>query len=151
MIDRKKNENLTTKNKIALRSFYVITAITLTRSLIHLFAPDGGAQSIATIPLDAFPPEAAAVVIHLFGLWGLSQLLLGLVYLYACVRARHLIPMLYLLAILEYSMRIALTFIKPMEVSKTAPGGVANYVVVPVFIILFFLAKGMEKQTGSMA
>jgi hypothetical protein len=151
MIDRKKNENLTTKNKIALRSFYVITAITLTRSLIHLFAPDGGAQSIATIPLDAFPPEAAAVVVHLFGLWGLSQLLLGLVYLYACVRARHLIPMLYLLAILEYSMRIALTFIKPMEVSKTAPGGVANYVVVPVFIILFFLAKGMEKQTGSMA
>ncbi len=33
--------------------FILITFITLVRSLIHKFAPDGGAQSIATIPSSA--------------------------------------------------------------------------------------------------
>ena len=146
--DKISNTALSLKHKIALRSFQVITAITIARSLIHIPAPDGGAQSIATIPLDTFSPAAAAVAIHLFGLWGLSQLLLGLVYLYAIFQARTLIPLLYLLAIVEYSVRIALTFLKPIEVAGTAPGGVANYVLVPVLIILFVLSKGLGKSVA---
>ncbi|MCD6284573.1 MAG: hypothetical protein J7M39_01510 [Anaerolineae bacterium] len=32
----------------------ILTIVTVARSLIHILAPDGGAQSIATIPLDTF-------------------------------------------------------------------------------------------------
>ena len=40
--------------------------VTLLRiCLVPVFAPDGGAQSIATIPLNTYPPEAAATVVLL--------------------------------------------------------------------------------------
>ena len=42
-------------HKIALYVFYALTALTLWRSQHHLFGHDGGAQSIASIPLDTYP------------------------------------------------------------------------------------------------
>ena len=66
--------------KIALWFFYLITIITIVRSLIHTFSADGGAQSIATIPLDTYSNEAARTVILIFSFWGLSQLIMGIFY-----------------------------------------------------------------------
>ena len=63
---------------LALWVFVPITVVTLVRSGIHIFRADGGAQSIATIPLDTYSDPAATAVILVFALWGLSQLLLGL-------------------------------------------------------------------------
>ena len=127
-------------NRIALFFFGFLTAVTIVRSLIHIIAPDGGAQSIATIPLSSFTPNGAAAVIHLFALWGLSQLLMGLVYLLALVHRRTLIPLLYFLGILEYGFRLLLTILKPMEITGTAPGAVGNYLLVPVLIIMLILS-----------
>lgn len=58
-------------NRIALWVFYPLTAITLWRSQHHMLAPDGGAQSIATIPLDSYSEGAAATIIAIFAQWGL--------------------------------------------------------------------------------
>jgi len=44
----------------------LLTVITIGRSLAHIFLPDGGAQSIATIPLDSFTTNGEATVIHIF-------------------------------------------------------------------------------------
>lgn len=55
-------------SRVALYFFVAITVGTIGRSLIHLVAPDGGAQSIATIVLDRFTSGAAETVIALFAL-----------------------------------------------------------------------------------
>jgi hypothetical protein len=60
--------------------FVLLTVMTIGRSLIHIFLPDGGASSIATIPLDDFTQDGSDAVIHIFAQWGLSQLLFGLMY-----------------------------------------------------------------------
>ena len=57
---------------LALWVFVPITVITLVRSLIHMFRADGGAQSIATIPLDSYPEAAAVAGVVIFALWGLQ-------------------------------------------------------------------------------
>ena len=57
-------------SSIAKWVFAVVTVLTVGRSLAHIFLPDGGAQSIATIPLDDFTTNGAAAIIHLFALWG---------------------------------------------------------------------------------
>ena len=49
--------------KLSQYAFLILTAATIVRSLIHVFAPDGGAQSISTIPLGNYPADAAAAVI----------------------------------------------------------------------------------------
>lgn len=82
-------------NPVALWLFCLVIAITAGRSLAHILLPDGGAQSIATVPLDQFSGEGAAAVIASFALWGLSQLLLSVVMVLAAVRYRALIPAMY--------------------------------------------------------
>ena len=44
---------------------------------IHMFAPDGGAQSIGSVVLDQFTAYGANTVITMFGLWGMEQAVIG--------------------------------------------------------------------------
>jgi len=106
----------------------VLTAITLGRSCVHIFFPDGGAESIATIPLDTFSPSAAGAVVTIFALWGLSQLLLGLVYAVVLWRYAALIPLVYLLFVLEYVGRLLIGLAKPLETLERPPGAIGSLV-----------------------
>ena len=126
--------------KISQYAFFLITAVTLVRSLIHVFAPDGGAQSIATIPLDSYSAEAASTVILMFSLWGLSQLLMGIVYFGVSLKYRSLIPAMYVLVIFEYAMRIVIGQMKPILTTGTAPGSIGSWIMVPVCAVLLALS-----------
>ena len=117
-------------HRLALWLFYPITGMTLVRSAIHLFRSDGGAQSIATIPLDPFGPGGAATVISLFALWGLSQLLLGLLFALVAFRYRAMLPLMYLLILVEYLGRVAIGSVKPIVTSGTPPGGPGSFVMI---------------------
>ena len=133
---------------LALWTFWALTLITLWRSQHHLFAPDGGAQSIATIPLDSFGSSAADAVIVAFALWGLSQLIVAAIYVLASLRYRSMIPLLYLLFIAEYAVRTALPLFKPaMPTIGTAPGAIGNIVFLVAGPIL--LALSLWRREGS--
>ena len=128
-------------HRLALWGFYFLTALTLWRSQHHLFAQDGGAQSIAHIPLDTFSEPAATTVISVFSLWGLSQLIIAVLYLLACLRYRSMIPLLYLLASLEYFIRFAYVGqFKPIVTTGTAPGEVINIPFAIIFLVMFILS-----------
>ena len=149
MLSRIFPEQLSNKYRgsvIAMWVFAVITVVTVARSLIHIFAPDGGAQSIATIPLDHYSQGAAAAVILIFSLWGLSQLLIGIIYIIVLWRYQAFIPFMYLLLIIEYGMRMVLGAMKPIETTGTAPGGIGNYILVPVAVVMFVLSL-RQKQS----
>ena len=126
--------------KLSQYAFLLITAATIVRSVIHVFAPDGGAQSIATIPLSSYSAEAAATIIFMFSFWGLSQLLMGIVYLGVYVKYKSLIPMMYVLLIVEYAMRIVIGQMKPIVTTGTAPGSVGSWIMVPVCVVLLVLS-----------
>lgn len=117
--------------KIALFAFVPLTMMLIFRSCMHLIAPDGGAQSIATIPLDTYTESAAANIIAIFSQWGLSQLLLTLLFIMVLVRYRSLIPLFYLLFAVEMFGRMAVGHFKPIVTLETAPGAASN---MPLFI-----------------
>ncbi|MFP8875278.1 MAG: hypothetical protein VCB42_12320 [Myxococcota bacterium] len=125
---------------VALWVLVPVTLLTLVRSLIHMFRVDGGAQSIATIPLDRYSDPAAAAVILIFALWGLSQLLLGLLYVVVLVRYRALIPLMYLTLILEYCGRLALGAWKPMETLERPPGARFTLIMIVLSLVMFVLS-----------
>lgn len=83
--------------------------------------------------------------IPIFGLWGLSQLVVGILYVLALARYRSLIPLFYLLAIVEYAVRLVLTLAKPLEISGTAPGAVGNYVQIPILGVMLWLSLRRRK------
>ena len=133
-------------NKVSKYMFLLFTLVTIIRSLIHIFSSDGGAQSIATIPLDSYPSAAAATVVLMFALWGLSQLLMSIVYVVVFIRYQSLIPAMYILLIIEYTMRMVVGIMKPIVTVGTAPGGIGNFILVPLCIILFLMSIKVSKK-----
>lgn len=133
-------------HRIALYAFYALTALTLWRSQHHLFEHDGGAQSIASIPLDTYSNNAADTVVGIFALWGLSQLIIGLIYLLAAIRYRSLIPLLYVLFTFEYAMRFWVGTSKAIETVGTAPGSVINLPFMIAGVVLFALSIWRGKE-----
>lgn len=132
-------------NKIPLYFFYLLTTVTIGRSLVHMSAPDGGAQSIATIPLNSYSAEAVDVIIHIFAEWGLTQLLFGILYAIVLWKYKSLIPLMYLFILTEYTGRLFLTFYKPIILEGTAPGGVGNYILIPVALLMLVLSLQKNK------
>ena len=118
-----------------------LTLITLGRSLVHMFAHDGGAQSIASIPLTEFSPAAADSLVTIFALWGLSQLLFGIVYAITLWRYQALIPLMYVFFSAEYLMRLLVPLYAPgLTTLETAPGAIGNSIFLPLGLVMLFLS-----------
>ncbi len=127
-------------HKLALWLLFPIAAVTLVRSCIHIFRFDGGAQSIATIPLDTFTSEGSAAVITIFALWGLSQLVVGLLYVVVLFRYRALISLVYALLLIEYVGRIAIGLMKPLAAVERPPGAPFTVLMIVASLICLVLS-----------
>lgn len=99
----------------ALWIFALITTMTLAQSAVHLFASDGGAQSIANIPLalDTYSAGAAQNMVALYAPLGLGQCLMGVLCLVALRRYRAMIPLLYVVLVLGYVAQWGVAQLKP--------------------------------------
>jgi hypothetical protein len=130
---------------LAFYVFIMLTVMTTFRSLAHILLPDVGAESIATIDVDV---EGGDAIVAMFAYWGLSQLILAVLYILSIVRYKSLIPLMYLTMVVEYTLRFVIGLAKPMEHSGTAPGEVAN-VVLPLLTLIMLLLSLQEKPTQS--
>lgn len=138
-------------NQVIYVLFCLITAVTLARSLIHVFAPDGGANSIATILVFIGNPDPNQVIYFVFSLWGLSQLIIAIVYVISILKYKSMIPLLYVLIWFEYLFRIVIgRVLKPMSdtvLTGTAPGEIGNYVfVVLIPIVMIWMILDYRKS-----
>lgn len=114
----------------------LIAVVSAVRSCIHLLAPDGGAGSIAGMNLTA---GGAPGIIFAFALWGSSQLIYAFVQLAVAFRYRELVPLMYVLLILETLLRMLVGHLKPVRFSHRPPGAIANYVVLPLSVVMLVL------------
>jgi hypothetical protein len=125
---------------LALWLFVPITLVSLVRSCIHIVKADGGAQTIATIPLEAFTDDGAASVIALFAQWGLSQLVIALLFVVVLLRYRALLSLMYVLLLVEYIGRLAIGSMKPIVTVGTPPGGPGSFAVIALAALGLFLS-----------
>lgn len=122
--------------KLASTAFLLLTIAGIVRSLIHMFAEDGGAGSIAGIDLEVGGRDT---IVGMFAMWGSSQFLLALMQLIVYVRYRSLIPLLYVLLWLEQVLRLGMGWLRPIG-AQDAPGEIASYVLIPLLIVLWNLS-----------
>jgi hypothetical protein len=107
------------------------------RSFIHMVAPDGGAQSIATIDVSV---AGGANIIAIVGQWGAIQLLLALLLWVLLLRYRGLVPLVLLVFMLEPGLRAFAGHLKPLLTEGVAPGVAFNWTVEPILAVAFFLS-----------
>jgi hypothetical protein len=138
--------NSYTGRAVAKWVFVAMTVLTIGRSLAHIFLPDGGAQSIATIPLDTFTASGATVVVGMFAQWGLTQLMFGLLYLIVLWRYQSLIPLMWLFIFFEWTGRLLVGLAKPMETVGTAPGAIGNLILPVLAMIMLVLSLKNKKD-----
>lgn len=109
-----------------------LSVLTTARSVIHVFAPDGGAGSIAGIDISV---AGGGDIVAVFGQWGWTQLLLALIGWVVIVRYRFLVPAVLALQLLDRGGRALVGMLKPFVVDDPHPGAYGNLVFVPLVAI----------------
>lgn len=129
--------------------FLIVLAILVTvRSLIHMFAPDGGAGTIAGLEVEG---DAGTNLVHLFAQWGLEQLILAIVAWVVIVRYQFLVPFVLLLQLFDWFMRGVMGEIKPLIVDSMPPGGIGNIVLVPLVTIALWYSLPKTSRRATRA
>lgn len=113
-------------SKLPYYLLIVVAIMGTVRSCIHIFAADGGAGSIAGMDLTV---AGASGIVFAFALWGSEQLMFALVQWAVILRYRSLVPLMWLLQLLEILGRMLVGQLKPVSFAHTPPGAIGNYVI----------------------
>jgi len=130
-------DNTIRGSKLPYYILILVAGIGTVRSLIHIFAPDGGAGSIAGMDLTV---SGAAEIIFAFALWGSAQLIYALLQWVVIFRYRSLVPLMWGLQLLETLGRMLVGRLKPVTFAHTPPGAYQNYLYLALSILMLALA-----------
>ena len=108
--------------------------VMVVRSCIHLFAPDGGAQSIAGIDTSV---EGGDNIIAIFHQWGAIQLILAVLLLVMFFRYAGLTPLVLLTLALDPVLRFVAGQQMSLTTTGTPPGEALNGVAFYLLLVLF--------------
>ena len=109
--------------------------VMVVRSCIHLFAPDGGAQSIAGIDTSV---EGGDNIIAIFHQWGAIQLILAVLLFVLFFRYPGLTPLILLTLSLDPVLRFVAGQQMSLTTTGTPPGEALNGAAFCLLLILFF-------------
>lgn len=136
-------------NRIAYWVLWIYVFKSFFAGFVHMFASDGGAQSIGSVKLDSFTQGGADSVVTMFGLWGMEQFVIGLIVLVILWRYKSLIPLAWAIYAIEYSGRaLSHAFTPGLVTENTPPGVMVDTVLVPLAIAMLFFAIFTTKRDG---
>ena len=126
--------------RLATLAFLLIVVV---RSVIHLFSPDGGAESIAGIDTSV---SGGNNIIALFHQWGAIQLLLAGLMLTLFFAYKGFTPLIVLFLALDAPMRALAGMMGQIESAHTPPGEALNW---PAFFVLatLFIVSLLQKNS----
>ena len=137
-------------NRIALFGLIFTTCLMTWRSCVHLLYQDGGLNSIGSIIIFDGIPDPNQVIYMLGSVWGLQQLIFCLVNIVVLFRYRNLIPLMYILWLLEWLARpLVVGFLHPLDeqyFTGTTPGIVVVPFAVGFLILMLILSLKSSKH-----
>jgi hypothetical protein len=117
--------------------------LVIARSCIHLFAEDGGAQSIAGIDISVVGGDN---IIAIFHQWGAIQLLLGVLLALLFFRYPGFTPLILLTLAMDPVSRAVAGAMMPLTTEGTPPGESLNWIAFFVLSLLFVTSL-IEKRS----
>jgi hypothetical protein len=101
------------------------------------------------IPLDTFTPAGAQAFVSVIAIWGLAQVMIGLLCILVLVRYRAMVPFMFALLLLEHLSRKLILFVMPIAKTGTPPGSFINLALVALMIVGLVLS--LRNQDNSQA
>ena len=132
-------------SKIVIYGLYPIFAMYIFRSLVHFLSENAGLVGIATIKelpiIDTIDPNN---LVYLFAsLWGATQVSLTIILLILFIKYKNLIPLIYLICLLDQCFRLISGFLNPIGESyyiNTPPGIISNIPILLYLLFMFYLS-----------
>jgi hypothetical protein len=106
-------------------------------------------ESVDRVPVSSFPAEAASHLVFLFSAWGLCVLLLGSIGFIASVRYRAMIPLAFLLLLIEQFGRTLLSVVyldRPFFPTNVSPAALINWAFLAAAVVGFLLSLWPSKR-----
>lgn len=107
-------------------------------------------EGVDRVPLGRFPAEAVSHLLFLFAAWGLGIFVSGLLGMVVLFRYRAMIPLLYLLLLIEQAGRKTLSTIhlgRPFVSLDATPANVINLAFLLVMAVGFLLSVSVRRRT----
>jgi hypothetical protein len=128
-------DNVYRGHPLALWLFVPVVLLKTAIALGTIFNGRRAAQSADGIPLDSFGAAGAEAVLALFAIWGLSQLVLSVLGALALARYRAMVPLVFVLLLLEHLARRWILLVKPIARTGTPPGIYINLGLLVLMIL----------------
>lgn len=109
------------------------------------------------LPLDSYSRGGTSAVLAFFSLWGLGQTLLAALGILALARYRSMIPLIYLILLIEQVARRLLLWLHPLFPPGTQAGAPWTAIAINVAFVLALLAgltlslraaRGQDRPAG---
>ncbi len=126
----------------------ILNIVGTVRSLVHMFAPDSGAESIAGMDVTV---AGGANVIALLAQWGGAQLLEALIIWAVIFRYRGLVPLMMLVVTVEQVFRKLIGDIKPLESAHTPPGAIGTDLLLPICVLAVIASLYVRRRFRTAA
>ena len=137
-------DNTILGSKVPFYAFLLLTFVGTVRSCIHMLAPDGGLASIAGLDLNV---TGARDIVFFGAQWGAEQLVYATIQWVVILRYRSLIPAMWLVQLVETSLRMFVAHIKPITFLHTPPGAIQDKIYIPLCVLMVLYALWSAKRT----
>ena len=138
-------------HNVALWLFGFLTFIKSAQSLNSFFNPYLVASTADGIPLGTYPTTAANVVVSLFALLGVTTFMICLVSIAALVRYRTMVPLLFLVFLMQYAIGRLILLAHPIARSGPYPGLYINLGLLALMLAglaLSLLSPKLKSRSG---
>ena len=133
-------ENRFTGPRVALWIFALVVLVKMGMALGTLIATRKVAEGPDGIALAQLGDAGGRAMLAMLSLVGLSQLVLGALGILALVRYRAMVPLLFLVFLLEQLARRWLLLVHPIARTGAAPGGAINLILLGLMLVGFLVS-----------
>ncbi|MBI3130244.1 MAG: hypothetical protein HYZ13_02705 [Acidobacteria bacterium] len=113
---------------------FALTPLKVAMGLNIIFNAPTVARSADGIPVHTFDSASASAFLFMFAAWGLCQLVIGLAALVVLLRYRSLVPLAFVILLIEQVGRKLLHLQWPIERIGTSPGTSINAVLLGILV-----------------
>lgn len=122
---------------VAVWFLLLVNIVGTARSLVHIFLPDSGAQTIATMNLNGSGKQN---IVALLGQWGGAQLLMAIAIWIGLWRYRVFVPLMISTVGIEQLIRILIGLMKPLLTSGAPPGRLGSLILLPISALMLVIS-----------
>jgi len=137
----KQADNRFRGQRLAIWIFVFLVLAKIGMAAVSLFETRQAATGADGIPLDRFVGGGAETVVALFALLGLCQLVLALLGALTAIRYRSLIPLFYLVFLLDQlGRKLVLAYYPIMRSTAQPAGSIVNMVLLGLLVVGLLLS-----------